>query len=61
MVLLLSDALCEAGIIDEPFSAQMQRGRDRALYHLSTVNMERKNPVQRKALLKLKEEYDLDL
>lgn len=62
----LSNTLLEAGVIDEPFTAQIQKGkenfacRDRALYRLSTANMERKNPAQRDALLKLKEEYDLD-
>ena len=62
----LSKTLLEAGMIAEPFSAQVQKGkenfacRDRMLYRLSTVNMERKNPIQRDALLMLKTEYDLD-
>lgn len=62
----LSNTLLEAGMIAEPFTAQVQKGkenfacRDRMLYRLSTVNMERKNPIQRDALLMLKTEYDLD-
>lgn len=62
----LSDTLFREGMINEPFSGEIQKGkrnyacRDKMIYRLNTANLEQKNPVQREALLKLKEEYDLD-
>ena len=62
----LSKAMLEAGLLTEPFQGEIRKGkrnyacRDRALHRINTANMERKNQRHKEALLRLREEYDLD-
>lgn len=62
----LSNVLLKSGMIQHPFYGEMQKGkqnyvcRERLMYRLNTANLEKKNAVQRDALLRLQNEGDLD-
>jgi len=62
----LSNVLLKSGMIQHPFCGEIQKGkqnyvcRERLMYRLKTANLEKKNPVQRDALLRLQDEGDLD-
>ncbi len=62
----LSDVLLKSGIIPQPFHGEIQKGKqnyvclERLMHRLNTVNLEKKNPAQRNALLRLQGEGDLD-